>query len=154
MVAQDYESTQTHRIVHLNKTMFMAKKMISQFKKIFWSLSAEDEGSTPCQGTKIPIMLHMIPTCMWWMSPVAEMVKNLPAMQETRVPFRVGKSPLEKGMATHSSILAWKIPWIKEPDRLQPIRSQRVGHDWTTNKHFHFHPGNFISRDLNSDFFN
>ena len=63
MVAQDYESTQTHRIVHLNKTMFMANKWYLNLKKLFWSLSAEDEGSTSCQGTKIPITLHMIPTC-------------------------------------------------------------------------------------------
>ena len=53
------------------------------------------------------------------------MVKNLPAMQETWV----GKIPLEKGMATHSSILAWRIPWAEEPGRLQSMESQRVGHN-------------------------
>ena len=50
---------------------------------------------------------------------VASWVKNLPAMQETRVQFLGGEDPLEKEMATHSSILAWKIPWKKEPGRLQ-----------------------------------
>ena len=45
------------------------------------------------------------------------------------------EGPLEKGMATHSSILAWRIPWTEEPGRLQSMRSQRVGHDWATNTH-------------------
>ena len=53
-----------------------------------------------------------------WASLVAEMVKNLPAMQETCVLSLGWKDPLEKGMATHSSILAWRIPWTEEPDRL------------------------------------
>ena len=60
---------------------------------------------------------------------VAQMVKHLPAMQETWVNPLVGKIPLEKEMATHSSILAWKIPWSEEPDRLQSMGSQRVGHN-------------------------
>ena len=51
-------------------------------------------------------------------SPVAQMVKNLPALQETRVQSLDQEDPLEKGMATHSSILAWKIPWTEEPDGL------------------------------------
>ena len=50
---------------------------------------------------------------------VAQMVKNLPAMQETQVQTLGQKDPLEEGMATHSSILAWKIPWTEEPGRLQ-----------------------------------
>ena len=57
------------------------------------------------------------------------MVKCLPAMQETRVQFLSQEDPLEKEMATHSSILGWKIPWSEEPDRLQSMGSQRVGHD-------------------------
>ena len=60
---------------------------------------------------------------------MAQMVKNLPAMPETRVQSLGQESPLEKGMATHSSILAWKIPWTEEPGRLQSRGSQRVGHD-------------------------
>ena len=50
---------------------------------------------------------------------IAQLVKNLPAMQETQVGFLGGEDPLEKGMATHSSILAWRIPWIEEPGGLQ-----------------------------------
>ena len=64
-----------------------------------------------------------------WASLVAPTVKSLPAMQETWVESLGRKDPLEKEMATHSSILAWKIPWTEEPDRLQSMGSQRVGHD-------------------------
>jgi len=56
-------------------------------------------------------------------------VKNLPAIWETWVRSLGQEDPLEKGMVTHSSILAWRIPWIEEPDRLQSMRLQRVGHD-------------------------
>ena len=60
---------------------------------------------------------------------VAQMVKRLPAMWETWVQFLGWEDPLEKEMAIHSSTLAWKIPWTEEPDRLQSMGSQRVGHD-------------------------
>ena len=58
-----------------------------------------------------------------------QMVKNLPAVQETLVQSLGGEDPLEKRMATHSSILAWEIPWIEEPGGLQSMGSQRIGHD-------------------------
>ena len=64
------------------------------------------------------------------------MVQKLPAMQETRVWFLGQEDPLEKEVATHSSILAWKIPWTEEPGRLQSSGYQRVKHDWVTNFHF------------------
>ena len=60
---------------------------------------------------------------------VAQMVKHLPAMWETRIRFLGREDPLEKEMAIHSSTFAWKIPWTEEPDRLQSMGSQRVGHD-------------------------
>ena len=60
---------------------------------------------------------------------VAQLVKNPPAVQETWVRSLGWEDPLEKGLATHSSILAWRIPWTDEPGRLQSIGSQRVGHD-------------------------
>ena len=60
---------------------------------------------------------------------VAQMVKNLPVMQETQVRFLDWEDPLEEGMATHSGILAWRIPWTEEPGGLQSVGSQRVGHD-------------------------
>ena len=59
----------------------------------------------------------------------AQLVKNLPAMQETWVRFQGWEDPLEKELATHSSILAWKISWTEEPGRLQPMGSRRVGQD-------------------------
>ena len=66
-------------------------------------------------------------------SPVAQMVKNLLAMQETQVRCLGRENPLEEDMATNSSILAWKIPLSEKPDRLQSIGSQRVRHNWVTN---------------------
>ena len=60
---------------------------------------------------------------------VAQTLKNLPAMQETWVRSLDWEDALEKGTATHSSILAWRIPWTEEPDRLQSMEWQRVGHD-------------------------
>ena len=60
---------------------------------------------------------------------VAQMVKNLLAMRETWVRSLGWEDPLEEGMATHSSILAWRIPWTEEPGGLLSMGSQRVGHD-------------------------
>ena len=57
------------------------------------------------------------------------MVKSLPAVQETQVRSLGQEDPLEKEMTTHSSILAWKIPWTEEPGRLQSMGSLRIGHD-------------------------
>ena len=62
-------------------------------------------------------------------SPVAQMVKNLPAMLETQVQFLGQEDPLEKAVATRSSILAWRIPWTEEPDKLQSLVLQGVRHD-------------------------
>ena len=64
-----------------------------------------------------------------WASLGVQRVKNLPAMWETQVQSLGQEDPLEEEMATHSSTLAWKIPWMEEPGRLQPMRSQTVGHD-------------------------
>ena len=60
---------------------------------------------------------------------MAQTVKNLPAMQETQVQSLGQEDSLEKGMTTHPSILAWRIPWTEEPGGLQSMGSQRVGHD-------------------------
>ena len=73
---------------------------------------------------------------MWRASLVAQMVKNLPAMQETWVQSLGLEDPLKKEMATHSNILSWWILWMEEPGRLQSMRSQRVRRDWAT-KHVH-----------------
>ena len=63
-----------------------------------------------------------------WGFPVILMVKNSPAMQETWVQFQGREDALEKAMATHFSILAWRIPWTEEPGGLQSVGSQRVRH--------------------------
>ena len=85
---------------------------------------------------KIQLSIHQIPihqsfiqeafTGCLPISLVAQTVKNPPAMQETWVRSLGEEDPLEKGMDTHSSILAWRIPWIKEPGGLQSMGSQRV----------------------------
>ena len=60
---------------------------------------------------------------------VAQRLKGLPPMRETWIRSLGQEDPLEKEMATHSSILAWRIPWMEKPSRLQSMGSQRVGHD-------------------------
>ena len=67
-----------------------------------------------------------------WIFPVAQTVKNLPAMKETRVRSLGREDPLEKGMATHFRILAWRIPWTEEPGGPQSMGSQRVRQHWAT----------------------
>ena len=64
-----------------------------------------------------------------WVSRVAQLVKSLPAMWETWVQSLGWEDPQEKEMATHSNTLAWKIPWVQEPGRLQSMGSQRVGQE-------------------------
>ena len=71
-----------------------------------------------------------------WASLVAQRLKCLPAMRETWVQSLGQEDPLEKEMATYSSILAWRIPWTEESVGLQSTGSQRVGHDWATSRSF------------------
>ena len=69
-----------------------------------------------------------------WGFPGGSVVKNPPAMQEMQemlVQSLSWEDPMEEGMATHANILAWRIPWIEEPGRIQSIGSQRVRHDWS-----------------------
>ena len=81
------------------------------------------------------LMANMSILCIFKISrdfPGGSAVKNPPAMQEmqdTWVPSLGWEDPLEKGIATHSSILSWRLPWIEESDRLQSMELQRVGHD-------------------------
>ena len=80
---------------------------------------------------RINTAIHKCPSySIWhigihWASLVAQMVKRLPVMRETQVWFPGQEDPLEKEMATHSSVVAWEIPWIEEPGRLQSIASQK-----------------------------
>ena len=66
-------------------------------------------------------------------SPVAQLVNIPPAMQETRVQSLCWEDPLEKEMAIYSSVLAWRIPWTKEPGELQSVKLQKIKHNWATN---------------------
>ena len=72
--------------------------------------------------------MDRLPSPVFWASLVAQTVKNLPAVRETWVRSLGWGDPLEEGMATHSSILAWRIPWTEEPDGLQSKELQRVRH--------------------------
>ena len=77
--------------------------------------------------------IYLILCLLLGASLVAQMVKDQPAVQETWVWSLGREDPLEKGMATCFSILAWRIPWTEEPGGLQSMGSQRVEHDWMTN---------------------
>ena len=83
----------------------------------------------PLKEASIPTVAFDLPDSLNFASLVAQMVKRLPAVRETWVRSLGCEDPLEKAMATHSSTLAWKIPWTEEPDWLQSIGSQRVGHN-------------------------
>ena len=71
--------------------------------------------------------------------PVAQMVKNLPTMWKTRVQYLGRENPLEKGMAMHFDILAWRIPQTEKPHELQSMGLQRVEKDWVSHTHRHIH---------------
>ena len=90
------------------------------------SIFSSVEGSRKAPASVQHVCAH---THTYKASLVAQMVKNLPAMQETQVQSLGREDPLEKGMATHSIILAWKFPWIEEPGGLQSTGSKRVEHD-------------------------
>ena len=77
-------------------------------------------------NAKIPSIIYIIPALYHF---VALIVKNLPAIVETQVQSLGQEDPMEKGMATHSGILAWETPWTEKPGGLHSVGSQRVGHD-------------------------
>ena len=99
--------------------------------------------STRCASCSVYLPLFSPHYCLSHQASLeAQMLKNLPAMQETWVGSLGGEDTLEKGMVTHSSILAKRIPWPGEPGRLQPMGSQRIGNDWATNTFHSFHSFN------------
>ena len=81
------------------------------------------------QGALKSLLQHHSITAYSGASPMAQMVKNLPAMQETQVQSLGWEDPLEEGMAARSKILAWRIQWTEEPGGLQSMKSHRVRHD-------------------------
>ena len=99
---------------HIFQTGAACAKMLSKQNPYFLAL-------IKCGSTK--------GKCFNWASLVAQMVKNPPTMPETWVQSLGWEDPLEEGTATHSSILAWRIPWTEEPGRLQSMWSQRVRHN-------------------------
>ena len=88
--------------------------------------SIPESGRSPGEGIGYPLQYS-------WASLVVQTIKNPHAMRETWVQSPGWEDPMEKWKATHSSILAWRIPWTEEPGRLQPMGSQRVGHNWATS---------------------
>ena len=103
--------------------IFVIPFLVQQYGLFFWDVSVWQISRTS---------FKVLQDFSRWGFLVAQTVKRLSAMQETRVQSLGWEDPLEKEMATHSSTLAWKIPWTEEPDRLQSTGSQRVRHDWTT----------------------
>ena len=108
-------------------------KRVSENSYLLWQSILRDTVKT--KGKRVCAkLLYLCPTLCHPVKifPVAQMVKNLPAMKETWVQSLGQEDPLEKGMAIHSSILAWRIPWMEEPRGLQSTESERVRHDWGT----------------------
>ena len=85
-----------------------------------------------CETPRISVTLKslLVPYFPWWL----RLVKRLPTMWETHVQSLSREDPLEKEMATHSSTLAWKIPWVEEHGRLQSMQSQSIGHNWAIER--------------------
>ena len=121
---------------------------IERFSRHHWRKSLDDKrcmiirnkgksGSSPWLFSSLFMPpsaqpIYMISEHWFELNLVAGRLKSLPAMRETWVQSLGWEVPLEKGMATHSSILAWRIPWTEEPGGLQSMGSQRVRHDWAT----------------------
>ena len=110
------------------KTLFL-NKVLNVYKNIY---SEPHRYTIQIQQLIIVTFTQSLPYRVWAFL-MAQIVKNAPAIQETWVWSLGWEDPLEEGMATHSSILAWRIPWTEEPGGLQSIGSQRLRHDWVTS---------------------
>ena len=104
---------------------FLLRITLAIFSPVQFSCSVMSDRVFATWGLYMYIHVYVI----YGTSLVAQRLKHLPGMQETQVQSLGWEVPLEKEMATHSSTLAWKIPWREEPGRLQSMGSQRVGHD-------------------------
>ena len=94
---------------------------------------ADHRGTQKFASFQLTALSLGCPQSLPWASLVAQLVKSLPTMQETLVRLLGQEDPPGKGMATHSSILAWRIPWMEQPGRLQSTGLQGVRHHCTTN---------------------
>ena len=131
--------------VNLNKWTMTCTHYHGIIQSIFAILKSSDYSSLPLPTTTdsciisaaLPFSECHVAAITWytafsnWLIPGGSVGKNLPAMHETRVQSRSREDPLEESMATHSSILAWRIPRREQPDRLQSTGSQRVRKDWS-----------------------
>ena len=114
-----------YKFSYLKKSV---EKLLSQY---FFS---ETFTFSPPQTTLLDVpWLCIVPNRLFWAYLVTQIVKNLPVLQKTWVRFPGQADPLEEGMATHSSILVWRIPWTEEAGGLQSMWLQRVRHNWVTN---------------------
>ena len=118
---------QEMQVQSLSREDTLEKEIATHSSILAWEIPwAEESGELQFMG--LQGIGHDLMTSL-----MAQTVKRLPAMQETRVWSLGREDPLEKEMATHSSTLAWRIPWTEEPSGLQSMESQRVGHDWATS---------------------
>ena len=112
----------------VSRSFFQEKQTLNQLRRVVRRKQARVSHCFSYGRDFHLVLLWFLVTTM--VSLMAQIVKNLPTRRETWVQSLGQEDPLEEGMATHSSILAWRIPWTQEPGRLQPIGSQRVRHDW------------------------
>ena len=118
---------QEMQVQSLSREDTLEKEIATHSSILAWEIPwAEESGELQFMG--LQGIGHDLMTSL-----VAQTVKRLPAMQETRVWSLGREDPLEKEMATHSSTLAWRIPWTEEPSGLQSMELQRVRHDWATS---------------------
>ena len=106
--------------------MNLGLRLFIRFRKFLEIILSSIVSNPLLPSSGIPIIRM---SDLLWASLVVQMIKNLPAMQETWVHSLDQEDPLEEEMATHPSILAWRIPQAEKPGRLQSIRSQGVGHN-------------------------
>ena len=109
-------------------------KLFNPYYSIIWEIRnsfKSDRGKTKSYQNKRnkAVVLNYRQICTFLTSLVAQIVKHLPKIRETQVQSLGQEDPLKKEMETHSSTLAWRIPWMEDPVRLQSMGSQRVGHD-------------------------
>ena len=132
--------THTHTQTN-NKKLKTVKNLSAMQETQVWSLDQEDPlekvNNYPlkhsCLENSIDRGIYIHAQLYFWASLVTQNVKNPPATHETQVLSLGQEDPLQKGVATHSSIPSWRIPWTEEPGGLQSMGLQRVRNDWVTN---------------------
>ena len=118
---------------HFSKLVLSIKAKLTQklYDSVILFIEIQYQKWYKCTSKDLYYYLQI--AILFMASLVAQRLKHLPPMRETQVPSLGQEDPPEKEMATHFSILAWRIPWTEEPGRLQSTGSQTVGHDWATS---------------------